>query len=427
MKLATGNYFPLSHCSLGIDPIYRRGCYLSGTSDPIGTPGTGAIGLWFFFLLLVLFAPYLLAAPVDELGPVDKQTYAYSPSAPAQQTKAQANAKSEGCLSCHLKTDTLTMHINAGVTLGCADCHGGNPSALRPANVAKNSPEYSAVLDKAHIHPLYPQAWRYPASATPERTYTLLNLESPEFIRFANPGDYRVAKESCGACHLKEVLAAERSMMATGAMLWGGAAYNNGILPFKQYVAGEYYVTKKGEEAEKAQGGPTSVGAIVKSAREPDANMKAKGVLPLLAPMPAWESLAPGDVFRTFERGGRIISNLFPETGLPNVTGQTQRFDEPGRPDTRQSNRGPATGGRIAVPVINIHKTRLNDPLTWFLGTNDQPGDYRSSGCSACHVVYSNDRDPRHSGPYAQFGHDGASASVDPVIPKGEPGHPLKH
>ncbi len=427
MKLATGKYFPLSHCLRGIDPIYRRGCYLSETSDPIGTQGTGAIGLWIFFLLLVLFAPYLLASPVDEPGPVQKQTYAFTPPAPAQQTQAQADAKSKGCLSCHNKTDTPTMHVNTGVTLGCTDCHGGNASVVRRETIAKNSPEYSVVLDKAHVHPLYPQAWRYPASATPERTYTLLNLESPEFIRFANPGDYRVAKESCGACHLKEVLAAERSMMATGAMLWGGGAYNNGILPFKQYVAGEFYVTKKGKEAEQAQGGLTSVGAILKSAREPDDNMKTKGVLPLLAPLPAWESLPPGDVFRVFERGGRLLGNLFPETGLPNVSGQSQRFNEPGRPDIRQSNRGPATGARISVPIINIHKTRLNDPFTWFLGTNDQPGDYRSSGCSACHVVYSNDRDPRHSGPYARFGHNGTSVSVDPTIPKGESGHPLKH
>jgi hypothetical protein len=35
--------------------------------------------------------------------------------------------------------------------------------------------------------------------------------------------------------------AAERSLMATGAMLWGGAAYNNGIVPFKNYIFGEAY------------------------------------------------------------------------------------------------------------------------------------------------------------------------------------------
>ena len=35
----------------------------------------------------------------------------------------------------------------------------------------------------------------------------------------------------------------------------------------------------------------------------------------------------------------------------------------PAGPTSRQSNRGPGTGARIAVPVLNIHKTRLNDPL----------------------------------------------------------------
>ncbi len=36
--------------------------------------------------------------------------------------------------------------------------------------------------------------------------------------------------------------------MATGAMLWNGAAYNNGILPFKRGVLGEAY-TRHGEGA----------------------------------------------------------------------------------------------------------------------------------------------------------------------------------
>ncbi|MFB3104996.1 MAG: hypothetical protein ACE1ZA_08715, partial [Pseudomonadales bacterium] len=79
------------------------------------------------------------------------------------------------------------------------------------------------------------------------------------------------------------------------------------------------------------------------------------------------------------------------------------------------------------MPVINITKTRLNDPVTWFQGTNDQPGDYRNSGCASCHVVYANDRDPRHSGKYAQYGHDGTTITSDPTIPKGESGHPLQH
>ena len=52
----------------------------------------------------------------------------------------------------------------------------------------------------------------------------------------------------------------------------------------------------------------------------------------------------------------------------------------------------------------------------WFMGTNDQPGDYRQSGCAGCHVVYANDREPRHSLTYAQYGRDGQSATVDPTL-----------
>ena len=105
--------------------------------------------------------------------------------------------------------------------------------------------------------------------------------------------------------------------------------------------------------------------------------------------------IPPGDIFRVFERGGRNIGTQFAEIGLPNPTGSIQRLEEPGRPDLRQSNRGPGTGLRVAIPVLNIHKTRLNDPFMWFMGTNDQPGDYRHSGCAGCHVVYANDREPR--------------------------------
>jgi hypothetical protein len=338
---------------------------------------------------------------------------AAAPPAPAKQTLAQAQAKSSGCLSCHTATDRPTMHQNPGVVLGCTDCHGGDAS-VDARGAQRESPEYLQFLRKAHVLPRNLAAWNWPSSATPPRTYTLLNRESPEFVRFMNPGDLRVARESCGACHLPIVQASERSLMATSAMLWGGAAYNNGILPFKRYILGEAY-TREG------------LGASVVNPVTPDAFLTSKGILPSLTALPAWETVPPADVFRVFERGGRVIPSQFPEIALPNASGGLQRLDEPGRPDLRQSNRGPGTGSRIAVPVINITKTRLNDPHLWFLGTGDQAGDHRSSGCTSCHAVYANDRDPRHSGPHARHGHEGTSASADPTIRRNEPGHPIRH
>ena len=53
---------------------------------------------------------------------------------------------------------------------------------------------------------------------------------------------------ACGACHMATIEAGERSLMASGAMLFGGAAYNNGIVPFKNYIFGEAY-TRDGKPA----------------------------------------------------------------------------------------------------------------------------------------------------------------------------------
>ncbi|HET9482803.1 MAG TPA: hypothetical protein VFO79_02500 [Xanthomonadales bacterium] len=377
--------------------------------------------------------------------PVERD-YVKAPAAPSFQSWEDANAKSNGCVTCHTDSEAKTMHVTQSVVLGCVDCHGGDASVAGPAgefharapighldptkklgykdshggehegdhHEGPYSEAYLHALEKAHVLPRYPARWQYPASRNPEGSYAHLGAEHEAYVRFVNPGDLRVADEACGACHMPIVKASRTSLMATSAMLWGGASYNNGILPYKRYILGEYY------DEDSAWGG-------IKNPVPVTPEMRKKGVLDQIYPLPAWEITPGADIFRVFERGGRNINTTFAETGLPNSLGLIQRLEEPGRPDIRQSNRGPGTGARVAIPVLNIHKTRLNDPHLWFLGTNDNPGDFRSSGCSACHVPYANDRDPRHSGPYARFGNEGESQQVDPTIPKNEPGHPLAH
>lgn len=322
---------------------------------------------------------------------------ARAPSGPTRpfQGREAALAKSAGCISCH--TDVGDMHPPGVVNLGCADCHGGNPLAYTKA--------------EAHVQPQFPAAWT--SSANPVRSYTLLNHESPEFIRFVNPGDLRVAHISCGGCHPNEVLQVKKSMMTHGCMLWGAALYNNGAVPNKWARYGESYST---------QGTPQRLQTMPPPTPEETAR---HGILPYLDPLPNFEITQPGNILRIFERGGRFR----PEVGIP------ERLEEPGRPRERLSNRGLGTENRTDPVFIGLQKTRLLDPTLNFLGTNDHPGDYRSSGCSACHVVYANDRSPVHSGPYARYGNRGMAASqpddlvrvVDPTIPKNEPGHPIHH
>ena len=109
------------------------------------------------FALVALLAPGAVWATELTQGIIERVTTA--PPAPLKQSQADADRKSGGCLSCHTTTDSLTMHTSPGVTLGCADCHGGNAGVFVPAGAAPGSPEYRHALDAAHVQPRNPAAW----------------------------------------------------------------------------------------------------------------------------------------------------------------------------------------------------------------------------------------------------------------------------
>jgi hypothetical protein len=342
------------------------------------------------------FSPALLAALSIYLTVASNLPAQDSPSIVGQellrQTEADAFAKSQGCVQCHQGVGDMHSRRVDGkpvVRLGCADCHGGDPCAT--------------TAEQAHVHPLFPEAW--PPSGNPVRSYTLLNHESPEFVRFFNPGDLRVAAMTCGNCHPRETLAVRKSMMTHGCMLWGSALYNNGAVPNKASHYGESY---------SMNGVPQRIQNVPPPTAE---EMDRQAVLPLLDPLPRFEISQPGNILRIFERGGRFR----PETGIP------EPEEVPGQPRARLSNRGLGTANRTDPVFLGLQKTRLLDPTLNFLGTNDHAGDYRSSGCSGCHVVYANDRSPVHSGPYACFGNRGTRFAPDPMIPKDCSGHPIAH
>ncbi len=307
----------------------------------------------------------------------------------SRQTGGDVERKSVGCIQCH--QNSHDPHGKPTVKLGCTDCHGGNAS--------------TGVKQFAHVNPRYPDAWR--SSANPVRSYTLLNHESPEFTMFVNPGDLRVAHISCGTsgCHPGEVDTNRKSMMTHGAMLWEAALYNNGAFPDKHARYGESYSMNGTPQMIIANPAPT------------EEAIRTRGELPYLMPLPKFEVSQPANILRIFERGGSGRA----EVGIPNTNAP------PGRPVIRLSDRGLGTQNRTDPVYIGLQKTRLLDPTLNFLGTNDHAGDYRSSGCSACHFMYANDRSQVNSGPYAKYGSRGLSFNPDPTIPKDEPAHPIEH
>lgn len=120
-------------------------------------------------LALAMLAGDTMAA--DKEKPVKREySRVIAPPAPAQQSVAEMDAKSAGCLTCHTKSDAPTMHLSPAVRLGCTDCHGGDTSVRGNAELPHDHPDYVAARDRAHVLPKYPDSWHFPSSANPKRT-----------------------------------------------------------------------------------------------------------------------------------------------------------------------------------------------------------------------------------------------------------------
>jgi len=276
---------------------------------------------------------------------------------------------------------------------------------MRPAGSSDSDRSYREAKIAGHPKPKLAALWK--TSANPVRAGADWLKEDKEYIRFVNPGDLRVAPETCGSvkCHAQEVRAVSTSMMTHGGMLWAAALYNNGSFPLKDAHFGESY-------------SPSGEPRILRTWPPPSRDLtRLKGILPELSPLARWEVSRPGNILRVFESGGGSRA----ESGNPNPE------EIPGRPDDKLSDRGPGTLLETDPVFLGLQKTRLMDPMLSMPGTNDHPGDYRASGCTACHVIYANDRSPLHAGSYAKFGNQGRSAQTDPTISKDESGHPIRH
>lgn len=329
-----------------------------------------------------------------------------------QQTPAPP-AFEEGCIKCHgqiepmhksnsgknISLSKLNDNGTDAVGLSCTFCHGGNPAEKKDKELA-------------HVQPRFPDEWKRNGGRTtsnPERTNTLMARESRDFVRFINPGDLRVVAQTCGSCHATENNAVSNSMMRHGAMLWGAALYNNGGFPIKDARFGESYSDATGAPERLIQRGEIS----------PE-TMTLRGILAYLDPLPRWEISQPGNVLRVFERGGKRRLEV----------GIADKDEDPGKPDKGLSARGFGSLQRTDPVYLGLQKTRLLDPTLNFLGTNDHPGDYRSSGCTACHIIYANDSSSIHSGvEYSKFGNQALPSTADASFNnlRNEPGHPIRH
>jgi hypothetical protein len=254
----------------------------------------------------------------------------------------------------------------------------GNPQVRGDPALAPGDPAYVAARDQAHVLPRFPESWHWPVSANPRRSYTLLNREAPEYVRFINPSDYRVVRDSCGACHIEIIEAAERSIMSTGAMLWGGGAYNNGILPFKNYLLGEAY-TREGQ--------PARISSPL-GGRYP--GERARGVLAALYPLADLARSCPPATSSGCSSAAAANRQRLLGDGLPNSTGSIPALESRAGPNIRHRIAARHRPSCLESRCSTSPRQRLNDPYmcSW---QPRPPGDYRHSGVSAATSVYAND------------------------------------
>ena len=255
----------------------------------------------------------------------------------------------DNCLVCHRPLDEAgnphgIEEAHKAYPLKCQDCHGGNPRICdgTMGTDADGNPtcdgEWVYDKDLAHVSPGSGPKYLKNLSASE------LDQIDPDYLRFVNPGDFRVLDKTCGTCHADIAERMKRSTMA----------HTSGEIAVARYRAG-------------AQEHPEGIyGAL--DVTDPDADPNN------LCAQPAYAQFDPPPM---------VLDSTDPATELSVANAQDQYM------------------------VKSCFRCHLSD-----FGQNKFEGDYRSSGCTACHM------------PYAD---DGRSRSDDPMVSKQTVPHPAKH
>lgn len=301
-----------------------------------------------------------------------------------------SSSTAESCMSCH-NGATHDDYAGSGLenphpfpgaaTLKCTECHGGNPahhgsktkSHVPPPpeigdenNLEDDAEAYFNRLTLAGID-------KYPDYVVDGVTYTAL-----DYLQFINPGDLRVVTLglSCGKCHAPHAESTERSPLATAMGIFSSSMYTLGVdvaLPASQGLYGE-------TAAEYGFRAVTNSNFVF------DANFV-------------------GPVSELLEQP---VHSLFGVTAADQIF-QNPLYDAANLPNYVNADNSVVPDSPLAHLFAEQVAFTCGDCHLGSAGANNRYGDYRSSGCTACHMTYSQ---------------SGRSNSSDRNIKKNEPRDP---
>jgi hypothetical protein len=307
-------------------------------------------------------------------------------------------------MACHNGATTGNNYTGRGITnphpfgtaaqIRCTQCHGGNGQA-------------NSKLD-AHVPPPPEVGDRQKQIVDPKAFFNRVTLSGMDkfgpypgngsgncendqctgvdFLQFVNPGDLRVVSEGrgCGGqtCHAGEhVDWVARSNIGTTNGFWGGTRFMAGI------------ASTEGAQPQYVQEGNALSDTAPRAVSNPnyDPNDREIGEV---------GSLAEEQEYAQFN--GPMRDNQ--AYNANNLNGDIQPDNLAGRKANRMikgSNLEKLFSEQITITCGNCH--------LYSAGDNNRYGDFRSSGCTACHMQYSM---------------DGRSRSTDPNVNKNEPADP---
>jgi hypothetical protein len=292
----------------------------------------------------------------------------------------------ESCMTCH----NGSQHDDYGgpglenphpfataENIRCTACHGGNPAGADmltshvppPPQIGDREHQERSALaffNKVTLAGIdkFPD---YPANG---RTWTGL-----EYLQFLNPGDLRVVMRmrGCGSCHDNHAQVVPRSPLATEMGIFSSAKFTSGAGGYVPESEGLYLNTS----SDTGFRAVTDPNYVVDPAKV--------GSVPRLVEQPVYSVFGrtgPNQIFNNDAyNAGNLAASLNADNSVRTDSPLSHLFQE-----------------QVAFTCGDCHLGSA--------GANNRYGDYRSSGCSACHMPYSL---------------DGRSRSKDPNVPKNEP------
>lgn len=297
-----------------------------------------------------------------------------------------SSAPAESCMNCHNQSQhddyagpgLENPHPFPGAaTLKCTTCHGGDPTATI-ASLA-HVPPPPEIGDKArranNNFAYFNRLTLTGIDKFPDYTYNGRQYTAIDYLQFINPGDLRVVTQgrSCGGCHSQHCDSVSKSLLATEAGILSGAMFAIGVENHIPAHRGLYADTA----ADLAFRAVVDTGFATSPA--------VLGAVEQLLEFPVYSrrnSTDPGDIFRN------------------------NAFDSPSLPAGQNADGTVIAGSPLAKLYHEQIAFTCGDCHLGSAGANNRYGDFRSSGCTACHMRYAL---------------DGRDNSTDPNINKIEP------